>query len=405
MSRLIFVNRFFYPDYSATSQILSDLAFHLAAAGGEVHVITSRQSYDNPKASLPGREAIKGVQVHRVASTEFGRGTLAGRALDYLSFYHSIRSRLGEIARPKDIVVAKTDPPLTSVIALAPVRRTGAHLVNWLQDIYPETAINLDVPLLRGPIGNVLAAQRNRSLRQAVATVVVGERMGRRAVALGAGIEQIEVIPNWCDDENITPIAAAENPLRQAWGLADKFVFGYSGNLGRAHEFATVLAAAERLRDEPRIVFLMIGGGKRFVELRDIVEERCLGSFRFVPYQERSMLPYSLGVADAHWLSLNPKLEGLIVPSKFYGIAAAGRPIVVIGDKGGELAPLVEKYGCGTAIAPSEADMLAETLRRWSREPATVAQMGERARRMLDSRFTRQHGLKRWSDLLDRLIC
>ena len=149
---LIFVNRFFFPDHSATSQILSDLTFHLAAAGHEVHVITSTQIYDAPDAALPRCESIKGVNVHRVASTRFGRAALPGRALDYLSFYRSARSRLDEIARAGDTVVAKTDPPLLSIMLAPTARRRGARLVNWLQDIYPETAAVLGVPLIRGSV-------------------------------------------------------------------------------------------------------------------------------------------------------------------------------------------------------------------------------------------------------------
>ncbi len=140
MSRLIFVNRFFFPDHSATSQILSDLAFDLSSAGRDVHVIASRQIYDDPKASLPKHETISGVQVHRVASTRFGRAALAGRAVDYVSFYRSVQRVLGEIARRGDVIVVKTDPPLTSVVAMGAARRGGARLVNWLQDLYPEIA-------------------------------------------------------------------------------------------------------------------------------------------------------------------------------------------------------------------------------------------------------------------------
>ena len=192
--------------------------------------------------------------------------------------------------------------------------------------------------------------------------------------------------------------------MRQAWGLEGKFVFGYSGNLGRAHEFDTVLAAAERLRDDPRIVFLMISGGKRFDELARAVKQRALaGFFRFMPYQERKMLAYSLGVPDAHWLSLNPKLEGLIVPSKFYGIAAAAKPIVVIADKNGELARLVQAHGCGVVIEPGDADALVGALLRLASEPDAVTEMGLRARKMLDAQFTRQKAFERWCALLDRL--
>ena len=404
MRRLIFINRFFAPDHSATSQILSDLAFDLAGAGRDVHLVTSRQIYDDPKAALPERETINGVAVHRVASTGFGRAALIGRSIDYVSFYRSVWRCLRDLVRPGDIVIAKTDPPLISIVARPVARRSGARLVNWLQDIYPETAVELGVPLMRGPVAAGLAALRNTTLREAAATVVVGDLMGRKVEALGAPASRIHVIPNWCNDEDIRLVAPADNPLRREWNLADKFVIGYSGNLGRAHEFETVLAAAERLRDEPRAAFLMIGGGKRFEELSSAVQVRGIaGSFRFLPYQARTLLSYSLGAADVHWVSLDPRLEGLIVPSKFYGIAAAGKPVVVIGAGNGELAQLVQRHDCGFAIAPGDSDTLAATLRRLSDAPQQVLAMGARARKMLDAHFTRRQGLARWRRLLDQL--
>jgi glycosyltransferase involved in cell wall biosynthesis len=404
MQRLIFVNRFFFPDHSATSQMLSDLAFYLASTRREVHVVTSAQIYDDPKASLPAYETINDVQVHRVSSTEFGRTALLGRSIDYLSFYRSVWHCLIQVARRGDIVIAKTDPPLVSIVAMAIARRKGARLINWLQDIFPETAVELGVPFMRGPLAASLAMLRNRSLRGAEATAVIGDLMARKVEALGAPAERIHVIPNWSNDEDIRPNALIGNSLRQAWGLEGKFVLGYSGNLGRAHEFDTVLAAAERLRSDTRFVFLMIGGGKRFDELARIVRQRGLdSSFRFFPYQERKMLVYTLVVPDAHWLSLNPKLEGLIVPSKFYGIAAAGKPVVVIGDKNGELARLVQQFACGVVIEPADTGALVRTLLRLSAEPESVAEMGRRAREMLDAHFTRQKGFDRWRDLLDQL--
>jgi colanic acid biosynthesis glycosyl transferase WcaI len=404
MPRLIFVNRFFFPDHSATSQILSDLAFHLASAGRDVHVVTSTQIYDDPKAALPASEIIDGVHVHRVPSTNFGRSGLLGRSVDYLSFYRSMWQCLTVLAEPGDIIVAKTDPPLTSIIAMAATRRKGARLVNWLQDIYPETAVELGVPLMRGPLVSILTAPRDRSLRQAEATVVVGDLMARKVELLGAPPSRVHVITNWCNDQEIRPIAQSENPLRQAWGLAGQFVLGYSGNLGRAHEFETVLSAAKRLRNEPHIAFLMIGGGKRFDELSRAVKDQGLtSSFRFMPYQEQKMVPYSLAVADVHWLSLNPKLEGLLVPSKFYGIAAAGKPMITIADKNGEIARLVQQHGCGIVIAPGDSDGLVDALRLLSNAPETVSEMGKRARTMLDAHFTRQKALERWSKLLGQL--
>ena len=407
MRRLIFVNRFFFPDFSATSQLLSDLACHLAAGGREVHVVTSAQIYDAPRAplaALPPVETVNSVQVHRVPTTRFGRVSLVGRSFDYLTFYRSARRRLLALARPGDLMVAKTDPPLLSVPVMSAARRTGAGFITWLQDLYPEVAAVLDVPLIRGPVAQHLARWRDRSLQAAEANVVVGELMAKKLAALGVAPGRIHVVANWCNDAELRSVPQTENTLRRAWGLQDKFVFGYSGNLGRAHEFATVLAAAERLRDDARFVFLMIGGGRRYEELRHAAASKGLaGAFRFLPYQPRDTLAQSLGASDAHWVSLNPKLEGLIVPSKFYGIAAAGRPIVMIGDPKGELGRLIAAHRCGFVVKSGDADALVGVLQQLANEPETVAQMGARARHLLEARFSRAQTLERWRQLLDRL--
>ena len=159
-----------------------------------MHVITGSQVYDDPRASLPAHDIIRGVYVHRVASTRFGRAGLLGRAVDYGSFYLSAWHGLAGLARRDDIVVAKTDPPLISVVAMAAARRSDARLVNWLQDVYPEVAVELGVPFVRGPVAAALAALRTRSLQQAAANIVVGDLM--RAKIRSFGIPAARVDPS-----------------------------------------------------------------------------------------------------------------------------------------------------------------------------------------------------------------
>src|SRR5215203_1350229 len=199
MTRIVFLNRFYPPDQSATSQLVGDVVRHLASSGFEVAVVTSQQLYQQPKAGLPAMEIINGVQIHRIRTTRYGRDNLIGRALDYLSYYYAARRSLLALVKAGDTIIAMTDPPLISVIAMSVAKRRGAHLINWLQDIYPETAAHLGVPFVKGPLIRVLNFLRNRSLRNAGANIVVGHRMADKLASLNIPSQLIQVIPNWAD--------------------------------------------------------------------------------------------------------------------------------------------------------------------------------------------------------------
>jgi glycosyltransferase involved in cell wall biosynthesis len=399
-SRIVFVNRYYYPDLSATSQILTDLAVHLAESGMDVTVVTGRQRYTGARVALPARERLRGVHVLRVVTTGFGRVRLAGRAADYLSFYFSAFWQLVKLLRQGDIVIAKTDPPLMSVVAALASRLKGARQVNWLQDLFPEVAAVLEPELLSARIARIAQQLRDWSLRYAEANVVLGELMSCRVLALGLLQDRVVTIPNWADDRAIEPVAHELNPLRAEWDLEGKFVVAYSGNLGRAHEFSTMLEAARLLAKYRDIVILVIGAGARLPEVERFTAEHRLANLLHVPYQPRERLPWSLGVADMHLVSLLPELEGLIVPSKFYGIAAARRATAFIGDADGEIANLLKRHDCGRAFAIGDAAGLAEFIVELYEHPEVCSRMGHNARAALDAEWSQAKAFRQWRGLL-----
>lgn len=397
---IIFLNRYFHPDHSATAQMLGDLAFYLAEQGTEVTVITSRQLYDDPGAELPKAETVHGVSVVRVATPRFGRGTLLGRLFDYLGFYVTATIALVRHVRKGDTVVAKTDPPLISVPAAVVCRMRRAQLVNWIQDLFPETATALGVAGLGGRFGHLVRRLRNRSLTGARHNIVIGRKMQERLESQGVPRASISVIHNWADGQAITAVAHKDNPLRAAWGLGGKFVVGYSGNLGRAHETETVVRAADLLKDDADILFLFIGSGARLAALQAAVRDRGLGNVMFQPYQPRDQLAYSLGVPDAHLVILRPELEGMIVPSKFYGIAAAGRPVLFIGDADGEIARLLSESGSGYTVAPGNAPALAREVSRL-KHATDSNKLGKAARTAFANHYDMAIALQHWQEVLD----
>lgn len=403
MPRLYFVNRYFHPDLSATAQMLTDAAVHLAAQGRQVSVITSRMSYEDASVTFPARETISGVAVVRVATTRFGRASLAGRFVDYCSFYVTVFFHLLGVLRRNDVVVAKTDPPLLSVVVAAVARMKGARLVNWLQDVFPETAMVLGVRLLAGPAGRVLAGLRNLSLRAAAANVVLGRKMAAYVERMRIPPERISIIPNWADDVDIVPTSFGANPLRAAWSWQDRFVAAYSGNLGRAHEVETFLGAARALAGESLIGFAFIGGGAKLAQAREYVLRHGLKNVVFLPYQPREQLAASLGAANLHLVSLLPELENFIFPSKLYGVLAAGRPVAFVGSPDGEIGGLLRRADCGAAFACGDVAGLAAYIRRLAAQPAEAERLGNNARSFLERELTQARSLAAWSAVLDRV--
>jgi colanic acid biosynthesis glycosyl transferase WcaI len=399
--KLIFVNRYYDPDQSASSQMLTDLARSLAAKGYDVHIVSSRQLYDEPDRRLARDETLFGVQVHRVATTRFGRSRLPGRAMDYASFYVACAIMLLKLARRGDVVVSKTDPPLLSILAAPIAKARRAGLINWLQDVFPEIASQLGANPLPGWLNQLLRRIRDASLRAATMNVSIGGRMREYLAARGIPESKLCVIENWADGNAIQPKPTSASALRARLGLADRFVICYSGNLGRAHEFHTLLGAAETLKRDPAFIFLIIGSGARMDALKHGVAARALDNFRFMPHQSRETLEDSLAAADVHIVSLLPALEGLIVPSKLYGILAAGRASIFIGDADGDVGRVIDRAQCGRLVKVGDSTALVDMLRSLEAEPEALLSMGVRARQVFCGQYGLQRALDRWVALIE----
>jgi glycosyltransferase involved in cell wall biosynthesis len=296
---------------------------------------------------------------------------------------------------------------MLSVIAAPIARLKGARLVNWLQDLFPEVAEAVGVganSVMKGSYG-LMRALRNASLRAASMNVVLGEHMAERVEAAGVTRAAITIIPNWSDGREIRPVARSENALRKAWGLDGRFVVGYSGNLGRAHEYRTLIDAIALIeesapKDAEPVAWLFIGGGALFERFREEVAARGLTSVVFKPYQPRERLSESLSVADVHLVSLKPELEGLIVPSKFYGVAAVGRPTLFIGDTQGEIATVVARHDCGLSVAEGNSRALADALLALATDLPRREAMGANARRAFETHYDKRVAFDAWRKVL-----
>lgn len=388
--RVIFANRVYWPDESATAQLLSDLAPALVQRGREVHVI----------AGGCGPAEHAGVTVHRTGGDNSVRG-LRSRVASYWSYLRAARRLISRLARPGDCVVIKTDPPMLAAALTGRALAQGARVVQWVQDIYPEIAWQHAGAAWK-PFLLPLRCARDRAWRASAFCVPVGEDMAGLVRGRGVAPERVRVLPNWAPREMETlPSRPEVEALRSASGWDGKFVAAYSGNLGRVHEFATVLGAAAQLRDRSEFRFVFIGTGARHGEVAAAVHHDGLENVQLLPARPRTQLAASLGSVDAHVVTLLPGFESLVHPSKVAGALAAGKPIAFVGPLQSALAGFLRAEGCGAVFAPGEAQALAATLSEWRAQPERHAALARAARAAYEKHFRFAHVLAAWKRLLD----
>jgi glycosyltransferase involved in cell wall biosynthesis len=401
--RILFLNQYFHPDRSATSQLLTELCEDLAERH-DVFVVTGRPSYnaahDTGSRGLVSKELQGRVRVARVWSTTFDRAAgMPGRLTNYGTYLTSSLAGAFSGARP-DVVVALTDPPPVGLIGAMTAKARRVPFVLVVKDLFPEVAVRLGA--VRSPAAiAALRAARHLLLASADRVISIGRDMDRRLLDLGVPADRIETIHDWSDGRVVHPLDRP-SVLRDRYGWKDRFVVMHSGNVGLSQDLETVIEAADLLRHEPDVVFAIVGDGASKASLQAAVLDRGLRNVAFLPFQDREDLSESLGAADVHLVGLRRGLAGAIVPSKVYGILAAGKPYLAAVEAGTEPALIAEEAGCGLRVEPGDAKALADGI--VAMRDADLTTMGKQGREALETRFDRWYAADRYERALRRTV-
>jgi glycosyltransferase involved in cell wall biosynthesis len=368
---------------AATGQLLTELCEGLASEYGFQVTVVAGPPYhpqtEEFKKRFPlDQEHRNGIRILRSHSTTLPKQKAICRFMNYMSYFLSSLVA-GFYLRKPDIIVSLTDPPIIGLVGLFWARIYGAKFVFWCQDIFPEVAFLLE-DFRNDALNRALDKINRFLLRKADITVTIGETMKRRLVEIkNAPEEKIEVIHNWADSQKIQPINGP-NPFRSQYGLNDKFVVMHSGNIGLSQDVEKVVESARILKDKRDIVFLIIGEGNKKPTLERKAKEWGLDNVIFLPYQPKEFLKYSFSAADLFIISLKRGLAGYIVPSKLYGILAAGRPYVAAVEPECEVAMISKLYNSGVICPPGDPDALATALSQLYEHKVSLREMGKKAR-------------------------
>lgn len=377
MPSILFINRVYPPESGATGRVLEHVAKGFVAQGWQVSVLTTAGDH-----SLAGEELREGVKVIRIASP-FSKRSLLARALGYALMIPSLLLRALLLPRA-DIVVTKTDPPMLLIIGPLLKLLKGSRTIHWAQDLYPEVAEELGVFPKGGGVAGFLRKVSSFSMGRHDLTLAVGRCMEERLRLRGLPPGKIRVVLNSGVEQEIVAVPHEGNPFRKAHGLEGLFVVMYSGNMGRAHDFTAVLEAARRLQEHGNedVLFLFVGDGPGEPTLRQEAERSGLRNIRFLPPQPSDSLSQSLSAGDLHLVTMRLEMEGLVVPSKFYGVIASGRPCLFVGPDASEVARVIRESGVGKVIPPGDGAALASAILEYRADPDSLQEEGERGRRL-----------------------
>ena len=410
---IVLLNQAFHPDVVATAQMAKDLADHLVKRGHRVSVVASRSIYGQAGATLPKRETIDGIEVHRVGSSLFGKKSILARAADFGLFYLRAMLKMLSIKKP-DVVVCFTTPPFIAGVGLMTRLVRRSKCVCWLMDVYPDVAVASGV-LKENSLATRFFDRLNRYiLRRADLTVVLGRCMRDRVLAKGAPEDRVKLIPVWADTTGIVRLRRADNPYRETFNTAKSLCVMYSGNWGIAHDADTICnAMLDVAQNPPRdandkkisIRFVFVGGGKRRPEVEAFIAEHDLGRIAaYYDYVPRSDIGQSLGAADIHLMTVREGMEGMIVPSKLFGVMAAGKPSLYIGSFESEIARILIETNSGICFRQGDSAGLADAIRELARDPIGRKRMGKNARDSLIGRFDADTACQQWAELLEELV-
>lgn len=397
MPKLTIINQQYPPEVAATGQIFRAMAEHMHRAGWQVAVATGTPYYPGMTARPKRRETVNGVDVRRLWNTTFPKKSFLGKLLNLLSFECSLLFYcLFCIPRDQTVLVA-TAPPMAVVAAAVGRFFRRYRVVMTVQDLYPDVLAASGLSNPEKVTYRALAWLMCRSMRACRRVVTISEDM-RAHLEQAYGLADVAMIPNLFP-ERIRVIENSE--VKREKGFSGKLVVQYSGNFGVAHEYETLLSAVRALSGEPGILFQIAGAGRNYDALRLASYTAGYTNIVFEPYAPADQLERHLGTADLSVVVLSEAFRDCLLPSKYYGILASGRGVLLISGCESDISRDIRQHGVGIAFGHDEGEAIAGTLRALAASPEGLRAMGERARALYDERYAMETILAAYETLLN----
>lgn len=417
--KLLIFAHYYYPDVASTGQLLKEQAEGMLDEF-DVTVICTVPSYggeieEQYKTQKYYFETIHGVKVIRIRVPEFTKASKLSRIRNIAAYFFGALGaarRAGE----QDYVLAISQPPiLGGLLGVYGKRAKHAKMIYCIQDFNPEQIVAVGYFKNRWVLDAMLRLDK-LSCRRSDLVITVGRDLVQTLEKRfdGEAVPNHVMINNWMDEKEVYPLGQDHEKVaefREKYGLKDKFVIMYSGNIGLYYDLKKLMTVMERFEpgtkaaDGREAAFVFVGGGAVLDDLRVYAKEHGMSNVKFIPYQDKAELNYSLNAADVHWCVNAKGIKGTSCPSKWYGIASAAKPILGVLEQGAEIRMLIEEIGCGLVCEPEEYEELEGNI-QWFLDHAgsgELQEMGQRGRAYLEKNLTKDVSIKKYIEAIKAL--
>ena len=419
--RILIYAHYYAPDVASTGQILQDQAEGMKD-DFDVTVVCTVPSYtgrvdEHYKKNRFYKEGINGVRVIRVPVPEFTKASKISRIKNLLVYYLNAKKVTGKVGH-QDYVFTISQPPIMGGMLGVYGKRTlrtadGKHpkFIYCIQDFNPEQ-IEATGYIRFKPLMKVALWMDKRSCRKSDLVITVGRDMvdTLKKRFKGVNVPKYTMINNWINEKEIYPLED-NNPgvveFKKRYGLDDRFIIMYSGNIGLYYDLEGLIKVIERFKntkaaDGRDVVFAFVGAGSVLDKLVAYKDSHKLDNVVFIPYQDKDKLIYSLNAADVHWCVNAKGIKGVSCPSKFYGIAGVGKPVIAVLENGSEVEMLIHEIGCGKVSEPGDYESVEKNI-AWFLTNAgcdELAKMGERGHDYLVKNLTKDISIGKYIDII-----
>lgn len=399
---ILFLCQYFYPEYNSSATLPFDTAKYFALHGYKVESLVGYPKEYSDFKHLPIEEKVEEIGIKRIKYIQLGRAKKVSRIVNYFSFTFHAWLHTSYLKNYKTVIVY-SNPPILPIVPVIAKKLYGTKIIFVAYDIYPEVAY-ASKALMPGSMISLVMNWINKRLYKSVDCVVaLTDEM--KDFLLEHRLEltpnRVVTIANWAHENEIEP----DHEAYRRFGYKDEqFIVSYFGNMGTCQDVTTMIEAAELLKEDDRIRFLIIGHGNKVDYVRSRIKERNLTNVQLLDFLTGTEFSQAVSISSCCIVSLEQGLKGTCAPSKYYSYLQGGQPILAVVEKDSFLSKEIEKEKIGYAIEIGDGHGLRDAIIKLAEDQSTCKDMGARAKKLYKSKYSYELAMKKYKAVLDKLI-